>query len=151
MQTSGLCSRKPSHMIILHGKGAVDRRSDGIVTAIDSGLLELHEFAGDADFGWAAAGPERQIAKTEEFVDLVAGAVVDRTTYPVFDADAAQSARWAVEQGVVSPFGSADQEGPARGLGRRPVGKAKSESSSGTTFGSTCQRATSRTVVPNTL
>lgn len=82
---------------------ARDAGADGIVTAIDSGLLELHEFAGDADFGWAAAGPERQIAKTEEFVDLVAGAVEDRTTYPVFDADAAQIARWAVEHGVVSP------------------------------------------------
>lgn len=76
--------------------------ADGVVTAIDSGLLELHEFAGDANFGWAVGGPERGIAKTEEFVDLVAGAIEDRTTYPIFDTDAAQIAQWAVEQGIVT-------------------------------------------------
>lgn len=95
---------------------ARDAGADGIVTAIDSGLLELHEFSGDANFGWAAAGLEREVAKTEEFVDLVTGAVVDRTTYPVFDADAAQIARWAVEQGIVSPSEAQIRRGRHAGL-----------------------------------
>lgn len=76
---------------------------DGIVEAVESGLLELHRFEADAGARWVDPNPERIMEKTLEYLDLIASAATSGTTYPLFDDQAGQLVRMLSEEGAAIP------------------------------------------------
>lgn len=97
--------------------------ADGILEAVDSGLLELHVFSGDAEMGWVDRTPERDIEKAIEFVETIAQAMVDQQTYPVFDTDAAAVACQAEKLGLVDPSEAQVNRGKHARLAAEVLGK----------------------------
>ena len=77
--------------------------ADGLVEARDAGLLEIHRFEEDEAAGWADSGADRRAAKTLSFVRLIAAAMTDGNTHPLFDDQAGTVARTLTEEGAALP------------------------------------------------
>jgi hypothetical protein len=89
--------------------------ADGIVEALDTGLLNLHRFEAGKTERFGGLTPEdqdrRQVEVFEdlfwEFFDLIAEAVADGTTHPLFDKVSGDLPRAGVDAGAVFPSESA--------------------------------------------
>lgn len=84
--------------------------ADGIVEAVDTGLLDLHRFEAGGVERMGGLGSEDQDRRQEafiedlfwEFLDLIDEAVADGDTNPLFDRMSGDLLRTGVEAGVVS-------------------------------------------------
>ena len=98
--------------------------ADGIVDALDTGLLDLHRFQAGGVERMGGLTPEDQDHREGEFVedlfweffDLIAQAVADGATHPLFDQMSGDLLRIGVEAGVVSPSESGVARGRHSGL-----------------------------------
>jgi hypothetical protein len=86
---------------------------DGIVYAVDSGLLEIHEFE----------SPLRRLIREEErreflleFINVVSDVVSDVQTYPLFDQDTSELISAGISEGLIPVSGSAISRGKEIGL-----------------------------------
>jgi hypothetical protein len=93
--------------------------ADGIVEALDTGLLDLHHFEAGGVERFGGLTPEDQERRQEEliddlfweFFDLIADAVADGATHPLFDEVSGDLLRTGVDAGMVSPSESAVARG----------------------------------------
>lgn len=98
--------------------------ADGIVEAVDTGLLDVHRFEAGGVERMGGLGQEDQDRREEEFVadlfweflDLIGDAVADGDTNPLFDQMSGGLLRTGVEAGVVSPTESGIDRGKHSGL-----------------------------------
>lgn len=97
--------------------------ADGIVDAVDTGLLDLHQFAAGGAERIGGLVPENQARPEEfiedllwEFLDLIGEAVADGATNPLFDQMSGDLLRTGVEAGVVSSSSSGIARGRHSGL-----------------------------------
>lgn len=98
--------------------------ADGIVEAVDTGLLDLHRFKAGGVERIGGLRPEDQDRRQEafaedlfwEFLDLIDKAVADGDTNPLFDRMSGDLLRTGLEAGVVSPTESGITRGRHSGL-----------------------------------
>ncbi|QIN82791.1 hypothetical protein GBA63_09110 [Rubrobacter tropicus] len=98
--------------------------ADGIMEAVDTGLLDLHRFEAGGVERMGGLGPEDQDRRQEEFVEdlfweflnLIGDAVADGDTNPLFDQMSGNLVRTGMEAGVVSPTESGEARGRHSGL-----------------------------------
>ncbi len=98
--------------------------ADGIVEAVDTGLLDLHQFEAGGAERMGGLEPKDQDQREEkfvedlfwEFLDLIGEAVADGDTNPLFDQMSGELLRTGVEAGVVSPSESGIARGRHSGL-----------------------------------
>ncbi len=98
--------------------------ADGIVEAVDTGLLGVHRFEAGGVKRMGGLGQEDQERREEEFIwdlfweflDLIGDAVADGDTNPLFDEMSGDLLRTGVEAGVVSPTESGIARGRHSGL-----------------------------------
>jgi hypothetical protein len=97
--------------------------ANGIVEAVDTGLLDLHRFEAGGAERIGGLVPENQEIPEEffmdlfwEFLDLIGEAVADGATNPLFDQMSGDLLRTGVEAGVVSPSESGIARGRHSGL-----------------------------------
>lgn len=98
--------------------------ADGIVEAVDTGLLDVHRFDAGGVERMGGLDQEDQDRREEEFVadlfweflDLIGDAVADGDTNPLFDQMSGGLLRTGVEAGVVSTSESGIDRGKHSGL-----------------------------------
>jgi hypothetical protein len=97
--------------------------ADGIVEAVDTGLLDLHRFEAGGAERIGELVPENQTRPEEffedlfwEFLDLIGEAVADGATNPLFDQMSGDLLRTGVEAGAVSLSESGIARGRHSGL-----------------------------------
>lgn len=98
--------------------------AEGIVEAVDTGLLDVHRFEAGGAERMGGLEPESQDQRQQEFVedlfweflDLIGEAVANGDTNPVFDRMSGDLLRTGVEAGVVSPTESGVDRGRHSGL-----------------------------------
>src|SRR5215217_2349307 len=98
--------------------------AEGIVEAVDTGLLDVHRFEAGGAERMGGLEPEDQDRRSEEFIedlfweflDLIGEAVADGETNPLFDQMSGDLLRTGVEAGVVSPSESGIARGRHSGL-----------------------------------
>lgn len=98
--------------------------ADGIVEAVDTGLLDVHRFEAGGAERMGGLESEDQDRRSEEFImdlfweflDLIGEAVADGATNPLFDQMSGDLLRTGVEAGVVSPSESGIARGRHSGL-----------------------------------
>jgi hypothetical protein len=98
--------------------------ADGIVEALDTGLVALHRFEAGRVERMGGLTPEDQERRSEEqlwdlfweFFDLISEAVADGETNPLFDKMSGDLLRTGVDAGLVSPTESAVARGRHSGL-----------------------------------
>lgn len=98
--------------------------ADGIVEAVDTGLLDVHRFDAGGVERMGGLGKADQDRREEEFIedlfweflDLIGDAVADGDTNPLFDQISGGLLRTGVEAGVVSPTESGIDRGKESGL-----------------------------------
>jgi hypothetical protein len=98
--------------------------ADGIMEAVDTGLLDVHRFEAGGVERMGGLGQADQDRREEEFVwdlfweflDLIDEAVADGDTNPLFDQMSGDLLRTGVEAGVVSPTESGIARGRHSGL-----------------------------------
>jgi hypothetical protein len=98
--------------------------ADGLVEAVDTGLLDLHRFEAGGAERIGGLEPENQDRRPKEFfedlfwefLDLIGEAVADGATNPLFDRMSGDLLRTGVEAGVVSPSESGIARGRHSGL-----------------------------------
>jgi hypothetical protein len=98
--------------------------ADGLVEAVDTGLLDLHRFEAGGAERIGGLEPENQDGRPKElfedlfweFLDLIGEAVADGATNPLFDQMSSDLLRTGVEAGVISPSENALARGRRTGL-----------------------------------
>jgi hypothetical protein len=98
--------------------------ADGIVEAVDTGLLDVHRFEAGGAERMGGLESEDQDRRQEEFIedlfweflDLIGETVADGETNPLFDQMSGDLVRTGVEAGVISPSESALARGRRSGL-----------------------------------
>jgi hypothetical protein len=105
--------------------------ADGIIDALESGLVDIHQFAagGPEHMGGLHPGESHRRSEdlfealTFEFFELVAEAVAGGSTYPLFDEMAGKLVRAGIEEGSIAPTGAGLARGRHSGLASDLVGR----------------------------